>query len=170
MGASRYPMNNGPSSTSIIASVDDLIKWYLDLFSNHGTTSKVLSENSINQIIKPWNLEVPSLGVYYGQGVTVTYPNGTNSSEWPAQIGHNGISSYCSHSAIYIQVLNESSTVAAALDSNCIIYLDSKQNYEDLKKMNASFQSVIELFRLPDEFQFIPDYITSELLKIWSSA
>ncbi len=37
----------------IIASVKDLIMWYLYLCSNHGTMSKVLSEHSINQIVKP---------------------------------------------------------------------------------------------------------------------
>jgi hypothetical protein len=94
------------SAGEIIASVDDLVMWYLDLFSNHGTTSKVLSENSINQIIKPWT-KFPetftelSQGNYYGQGLFVTYPNGVNSSGWPTQIGHTG-RTICANSAIFM--------------------------------------------------------------------
>jgi len=184
VGVCKFFSSGAVSGTGgIIASVDDLIKWYLDLFSSHGTASKVLSENSIRQIIKPWTM-VPESDpeVYFGQGVGVTYANGTNSSYWPSEVLYSG-STLCATTTIAMQIFNsESSTITAAFANHQIVVFDSKETYEDLKKnINTSFNSFLIPFLMHPAPLFEDDqwavflyggndgFIVPELLEIWTS-
>jgi CubicO group peptidase (beta-lactamase class C family) len=168
----------------ILASIDDVITWYLDLFSNHGTTSKVLSESSINQLLRPWTPVNFTFADHYGQGIFVKYPFGiTTSTDWPALIGHGG-NTICANSAIFMQILsNESSTVSAAISNNCIVLLNSNETYDDLKQtftldflfgLTSPLKPIfVDMFE-PDEEHWFQVYggneddITFKLLDIWT--
>jgi CubicO group peptidase (beta-lactamase class C family) len=165
----------------ILASIDDVITWYLDLFSNHGTTSKVLSETSINQLLRPWTPVNFSFADHYGQGIFVKYLS--NTSDWPARIGHGG-NTICANSAIFMQILsNESSTVSATMSNNCIVLLNSNETYDDLKqnfsldflfRMTSPMKPIfVDMFE-PDQEHWFQVYggneddITFKLLDIWT--
>lgn len=179
------PSGSVSGAGGIIASIDDILTWYLDLFSNHGTTSKVLSETSINQLLRPWTPVNFTFANYYGQGIFVQYPFGTNAADWPALFGHGG-NTICANTAIFMQMLsNDSSTVSAAFSNNCIVVVNSNETYEDLKQ-NLT-QDLVEMinplsmtptpltsFESDHEHWLLlyggnEDYLTFQLLDIWTT-
>jgi len=162
----------------IATSIDDLTKWYLDLFSDRGKASKILSKNSIRQIVKPWTLISEVDVSYYGQGVAVSYPNGTASFDWPTEIMHSG-STLCATTTIAMHFLNSKCSIIAAAFSNSQMFLfDSRETYEDLKQnLNVSFY---ELLTNPasqfedNQWALViganDSQVVFELLDIWTSA
>jgi CubicO group peptidase (beta-lactamase class C family) len=85
------PTSGAPNGAGgMLSTVSDVVTWYLDLFGNNGRRSKLLSEQSILQIVKPWTF-IPQDNVYFGQGILVIYDqfnsNGTLIPVDPSQFG-----------------------------------------------------------------------------------
>jgi CubicO group peptidase (beta-lactamase class C family) len=187
IGVCHYFSSSGAISGAggIATTIDDLTKWYLDLFRDRGKASKILSKNSIRKIVKPWILvsedsmlmsEVDAL--YYGQGVLVSYPNGVASFDWPTEIMHGG-STLCATTTIAMHFFDSKCSIIAVAFSNSQVFLfDSRETYEDLKQnLNVSFY---ELFTDPasqfedNQWAWViggnDGQVVGELLDIWTSA
>jgi CubicO group peptidase (beta-lactamase class C family) len=83
-------MNSGAVSGSggFRSTVSDMQRWYLDLFANHGTTSKVLTAASIRMILERVNPAYPE----YGQGIGVLASSSAEKVElrWPEAVSYCG--------------------------------------------------------------------------------
>jgi CubicO group peptidase (beta-lactamase class C family) len=158
IGVCHYFSSSGAISGAggIATTIDDLTKWYLDLFRDRGKASKILSKNSIRKIVKPWILvsedsmlmsEVDAL--YYGQGVLVSYPNGVASFDWPTEIMHGG-STLCATTTIAMHFFDSKcSIIAVAFSNSQVILFDSRETYEDLKQnLNVMYRLIFaRIFR-----------------------
>lgn len=159
----------------ITASVDDVIALYLDLFSNHGTKSKILTADSIQQIVQPWTLmhtitSPTPAEVFYSQGIGATYTN--TSSNWPAVLNYCGEDG-CANSCISMYTLDaNSSTIAAAFSSNSFYVFASKGSFEKFQHtINTAFPPSDDSFVVDTIVQVVDDGyasdITNTLLKYW---
>jgi CubicO group peptidase (beta-lactamase class C family) len=86
-GTCRPYMSSGAASGAggVHSTAKDMHVWYIDLFHKRGAKSKVLSQQSIQQILQRRNSVNPG----YAQGVHVRY-NTTLDAEWPAEISYCG--------------------------------------------------------------------------------
>jgi hypothetical protein len=145
-------------------------KWYLDLFSNYGARSKVLSQASIKQIVKPWTQMAPGEEVYFGQGIVVSYESvkGIKSSvkDFPTVVTYCG-GTLCATTCIEMLIQDASkSTIAAAFTNHEYMIFANESTFNELKNTaDATQVSQDPRVQLADGDA---SAVRSALLKIWA--
>lgn len=119
----------------IVSTTSNMMTWYESLFRKGG--SKILSDDSIQQIVKPWNVVLPIVGnrttSYYGQGVFVNYENAAT-QEWPTSVVYCG-ELKCTFSCIAMhQDIHGNEVVVTAFTNHAHIYVE---NENDLHQHNV---------------------------------
>lgn len=104
----------------------DMHKWYNDLFHNHGRSSKVLSAESISNIVHRRNPTSPN----YAQGVGVIYTNESVESDWPQMVTYCG-GMKCALTCMGMKILSPERSVVASVFTNHIqLYFATRADFE----------------------------------------
>jgi CubicO group peptidase (beta-lactamase class C family) len=119
-------MNGGAVSGSggFRSTIEDMHQWYSDLFHNHGRSSKVLSGQSVSEIVHRRNPVNPS----YAQGVGVTFTN-ESESDWPELITYCG-GMKCAITCMRMRVFApEKSVIATSFTNHVQIFFASRADF-----------------------------------------
>lgn len=164
-GSCRAYWNSGSVSGTggAVATADDLITLYRDLFENKGKASKILRQDSIRAMVQRYT-RIPDTpgGVFFAQGTTVQYIEGNN-SDWPDDILYCG-GTACSFTCIGIH----GSIVVAAFSNNAHLTFDSTESFHKYSSRRNPAEIIFrDLVKTSDGHA---SEIRMRLLQLWATA
>lgn len=159
-------MNSGALSGSggFRSTVGDMQQWYLDLFHNHGRSSKVLGERSIREIVHRRNPVQPE----YAQGVGVLFANESESSTsetWPSIFSYCG-GMKCAFTCMRLQVLDsETSAVASVFTNHAQFYFATHASFVNWRPTEFMFGVGEEIVKAGTDYMTLPRDLLNGFLK-----